>query len=383
MNICKIIVSSVLLFLISACLSFQTSTPPDILYVGTFKERNSQGIYVYEFQKDSLSFKLLQTLPEQKSPSFVELHPSGKFLYSVTRGNKADNQPFGAVCAFKVDESTGKLSFINQQSAYGKSPCHISLDNSGKFAFVSNYSSGSLVVYSVKDNGSLSDSIQHISFKGSSVNTNRQNSSHVHSSFISTDNKHLYVSDLGTDKVMIYRLQQQTGLLSPATTNCLNVIAGSGPRHLAMHPKINTVYIAEELTSTVSVAKRNLNSGELTVQQQLPTIPVNFKGESSVADIHTTPDGKFLYVSNRGHNSLAIYSIHPETGLLTFLDYTGVSGEHPRNFMITPDGKYLLVANRTTDNIVVFEIDKNTGLLDNSGLVQQTPGAVCLKMKKM
>lgn len=354
----------------------------EVIYVGTFDERNSQGIYVYEFDRDSLGFKLLQTIPEQKSPSFLEIHPSKRFLYAVNRSSVIDGKEWGTTSAFLIDSFTGMLTLINEQSSYGRGPCHISFDKAGKFAFVSNYNDGSLVVYAVNDNGSVSDSLQLIRHYGKGANPQRQESPHVHSAMISPDDRFLYVADLGIDRVMIYKLDSGSGLLKPADIPFTEVEPGSGPRHLEIHPDGKTAFLAEELSSTTSVFKRDTAHGSLTEIQRIASIPDGFIEQNTNADIHTDPDGKFLYVSNRGHNSLAMYAIHKD-GFLSVIGYQSTLGDRPRNFMIDPPGNLLFVANRNSDNINVFKMNRETGLLDNTGIALEVPGAVCIKMLQL
>lgn len=373
-----------LFFLLLACVrnNYQDETN-EFLYIGTFSERNSRGLYVFEFNRDSMQFSLLQTIPGQVSPSFLEVHPSKKYLYSVHRGSIINDKEWGTVSAFSVDAVTGILTLINEQSSYGKGPCHISFDKSGRYAFVSNYNDGNLVVYKVNDNGSVSDSIQLIQHKGSSANLQRQERAHVHSALISHDNKFLYVADLGIDKVMIYQLNADNGLLNPAITPYAEVKPGAGPRHFVIHPNSKFAYLAEELSSTTCVFVRDTINGALSEIQRISSIPADCDTFNTNADIHTDADGRFLYVSNRGHNSLAIYSIDSSSGLLTLIDYQSALGDHPRNFMIDNTGKLLFVANRNSDNIQLFRIIRESGKLDFAGVTLELPGAVCIKMLKL
>jgi len=325
---------------------------------------------------------LLQTVPDQKSPSFLEIHPSGRFLYAVNRSSVITGKEWGTVSAFSIDTLTGMLALINEQSTYGRGPCHISFNQSGEYAFVSNYNDGSLVVYAVSDNGSVSDSIQMVRHDGKGMNQQRQEGPHVHSAIISPDDRFLYVADLGIDKVMIYELNSGSGLLKPAVIPFAEVMPGSGPRHFEIHPNGRIAYLAEELSSTTCVFSRDTALGALTEIQRISSIPDGFTGHNTNADIHADADGRFLYVSNRGHNSLAIYAIN-EDGLLSVTGYQSTLGDGPRNFLIDHTGSYLFVANRNSDDIRVFTINRESGLPDFTGIALEVPGAVCIKMLQL
>jgi len=355
----------------------------EVLYIGTYSLRNSQGIYVYEFNRESATFTLKQTFADLRDPGFLELHPSGKYLYSVSnktddKGNRVD-----FVTAFAIDKTDGTLDLINQVPAYGKGACHVHTDKSGAFVYISFYSSGNLSVFRVNTDGSIGDSVQTIKYEGSSINLPRQETSHVHSSQVSPDNQYLYVADLGTDRIMIHSTGQSSGLLSPATSVYAATIPGSGPRHLVFHPGRPFLYLAEELSSTVSLFYQDPSTGSLTLIQRLSTLPVDFTGQNTVADIHTDSEGRFLYVSNRGHNSLAVYSVAEKTGELDLIDFPSVEGEHPRNFLIDPDGKFVLVANRDTDDVILFERDRESGMITDTGMKIEVPAPVCLKWLKI
>jgi 6-phosphogluconolactonase len=353
----------------------------EILYIGTNPQRGSQGLYVYEFDRRTTTFNLLQTKPEIRNPNFLAVHPNKNFLYSVTAVKGEDGKNSEAVSSFSINKNDGTLSLINQMPTYGKGTCHISIDNTGKWIFVCHYTSGNMAVFPVKPNGSVGDTIQFIQARGSSVGP-RQKGPLVHSALVSPDNKYVYMANLGTDKVMIYLLDQKTGRLSTARDSSVSAQPGAGPRHFTFHPTKPVFYLAQELNSTVTLFNRDKSTGDLAPIQTLSTLPEGFTGQNTVADIHTTPDGKYLYVSNRGHNSLAIYSIK-EDGKLEFQGHQPVQGDHPRNFLVDPNGEFILVANMNTDNIVMFKIDKSTGKLKDSGITLKVPAAVCLKWCKL
>lgn len=348
----------------------------EIIYAGTNSLRGSKGIYVLDYDRASAKLSEIQTVDGGSSPNFLTVSPDRKFLYAAySTGTLNDGN--GSVMSFKIDPASGKLSKINEQSSEGRGPAHVSIDPKGRYVYISNYGAGSLVVYPVNKDGSLekaSDVIQHT---GSSIVQGRQEAPHVHSAIPSADGRFLYVSDLGIDKIMIYEVQEN-GKLKPAATPYGQNTAGAGPRHFAIHPNGNFAYSAEELTSTVASFKRDQKTGSLSPLERVPMLPEGFTGNNSAADIHFSPDGKFLYASNRGHESLAIYAVNANTGKLTLVGHENTGGKHPRNFMIDKKGEFALTANRDTDNVVVFKRDKSSGKLQPAGEEANIPAVICV-----
>ena len=274
--------------------------------------RGSQGIYAFSFDRVKRTLKPLQTVPSLTSPTYLTIHPSGKFLYSVNRGKADVSDNGGSVSAYGIDPKTGKLSGLNHRPSYGDDPCHITIDKTGQYAFISNYSKGNLVVLPLFDDGLIGSPSDAKKYVGSSVNTSRQEGPHIHSAVISPDNRFLYVSDLGTDKIYIYEFDSSSGSLTPAKTPEVNVTPGSGPRHFTFHPSGKFAYLAEELTSSVCSFSVNKTTGALTIlEDTVKSLPESFKAANTSADIHTDLKGKYLYLSNRGLNALSIYSIFP------------------------------------------------------------------------
>ena len=352
----------------------------EILYAGTYSVRGSEGIYIFQFDRLKPALKLIQTVPSLESPTFVTIHPTGKFLYSVNRGKADISDKGGSVSAYAIDPKTGRLNGLNNRSSYGDAPCYISLDHTGKHAFICNYSKGNLVVLPLFDDGVLGIPSDAKKYVGNGINTTRQEEPHIHSAVLSADNRYLYVSDLGTDKIYIYGFDASTGKLSSAETPEVSVIPGSGPRHLAFHPNGRYAYLAEELSSSVCSFDVNTTTGALTVlQDTVKGLPPNFTGNNTSADIHTDVAGNFLYMSNRGHNSISIFSIAPD-GKITLTGQQDVAGRTPRNFMIDPKGDFMFVANQDTDTIVIFKINRKTGKLTQAGKPVSIPSPVCLKM---
>lgn len=366
-------------FLYAESLYAQQSSGKEIIYIGTFSNRGSKGIYVYEFDRSSQKFKELQTVTEGKSPNFLVLHPNNRVLYSIySEGTLSNNEGKGSVMSYRVDPVTGLLTKLNEQSSEGRGPAHISIDPKGKFAYVSNYGGGSFVVYPINEDGSLgkaSDVVQH---EGSSAHPTRQQRPHVHSAIPSNDGKYVYVSDLGIDKIMIYEVSDE-GKLRAAKSPYASNVPTSGPRHFAIHPNGKFGFSAEELSSTIASFEINSQTGELTALERVTMLPSGFQGENSAADIHVSPDGKYLYASNRGHESIVIFSIDQKTGKLKLVDHESTQGKHPRNFYIDPSGKFVFVANMNTDNVVLYQRDSVSGKLTPVGDQISIPAPVSIE----
>jgi 6-phosphogluconolactonase len=356
-------------------------TEKEILYIGTASMNDSQGLYVYSYERGTNEFTLLQTLPEIIGPNFLALHPSGTYLYSVNAITGEDGKRQDAVSAFAIDRTTGLLTLLNQVPSYGRGNCHIELDRTGKFIYVSHYGSGSLTSFALEDDGTIGDSLQTMYFTGSSI-TQRQKQSHLHAILVHRGNRYAYSADLGTDKVYIFEIDAATGMLEPAAVPWVEAVPGSGPRHMAFNREGTMFYLAEELSSTVGVFSISSEDGSLTPLQRLPTLPEDFDGQSTVADIHLTPDGELLFVSNRGHNSLAVFRVQDD-GTLEVAGHEPVQGDHPRNFMVDPKGEWVLVANRNTNNINQFELVEGAEPLQFTGTTLDVPAAICLKWLRL
>ncbi len=343
------------------------------LLVGTYTNAGSEGIYTYRF--DAQTGKVTaNTSIKTSNPSYLAISPDQKFVFAV---NENDS---GSVSAFKFNKENGSLTFLNSVSSAGAHPCYISVNKKATIATVGNYSSGTIAVMEVRADGQLNQPKQIIQLKGNSVNRKRQEKSHVHATVFSPDYQFLLVPDLGTDKIMQYKVTPGSGALQPAEEPFTEVNAGAGPRHLDFHPNssLGVVYLIEELTGTISVFK--YKAGKLELIQNSSAHPLSYIGAFGSADIHVSPDGRFLYASNRGDaNSIAIFSIDQETGMLQIAGFQPTLGIHPRNFSIDPTGRFLLVANRDSDEIVIFKIDKKTGLLEDSKQRINVSKPVCLK----
>jgi len=351
-------------------------SPKEVIYVGTYSTRGSEGIYVFEFDRANGALRQLQTVSNAKSPSFLAIHPSGKFLYSVNEA--AQNS--GGVSAYAIDRKTGKLALINQQSSHGKGPCYISVDDQGKVAFVANYGEGTFTVLPIEASGALGAATDTIRYTGTGPDQQRQDKPHIHSATVSPDNRFVYVADLGTDKLYIYEIDAANKKVKPAQTPYVTVKPGSGPRHLAFYPNGKYAYLVEEMVSSVAAFSRDAKTGNLTLlADNVKTLPADFTGKNTSADIHTDPQGKFLYQSNRGYNALAVLALGAD-GKPTLVAQQSTEGKTPRNFLVDPKGEYVLAANQDTDDIVVFKMDAKTGKLTPTGTKVSVPSPVCLKL---
>ncbi len=358
---------------------FNASAQKDIyLLLGTYTSGTSNGIYVYNFNTASAESRLVDSV-NIANPSYLAISSNEKFVYSVSEEANA-RQNGGSIAAFAFNKQNGALTPLNRQSSQGNNPCYVSMHKTGRWVLAGNYSSGSLAALPVLKNGFLDSAVSAIEHTGSSVNSDRQNEPHVHATVFSPDNKYVLVPDLGIDKVMIYAFNKRTGALTPAATPFVMTKPGSGPRHLEFHPNKKLVYLLEELTGSISAYRYFPKNGALELLQNISTLPPEFMGYPGSADIHVSPDGRFLYASNRGQsNTIAIFSIDKKTGQLTAIGHQPTLGKAPRNFNFDPSGNWLLVANQDSNEVVIFKIDKATGLLSDSGKRIGVGKPVCVK----
>jgi 6-phosphogluconolactonase len=343
-----------------------------IAYIGTYTRGGSKGIYEYRFQPSSGKLTELGLAAETSNPSFLAVHPNGRFLYAANENRE------GTVTAFSIDPASGKLTQLNQVSSKGSGPCHVALDKSGKWLFVANYNNGSIAAYPVGADGKLGEASAAVQHSGSSVNPQRQRGPHAHSVNVSPDGKFLLVTDLGLDEILTYRIDPAKGTLTPADPPYTKVTGGSGPRHFAFHPKGKFAYVCNEMVSKVTAFSYNAAKGSLSELETVSMLPQDFSGNNSAAEILVHPNGRFLYVSNRGHDSIVVFSIDQNKGTLTPVDWTPTQGKTPRNFAIDPTGGYLFAANQDSGNIAVFRIDTKTGKLTATGENLQVPFPVCV-----
>lgn len=347
------------------------------LLAGTYTKTDSKGIYVYKFDAESGKSTLVSNTDSAVNPSYITL--SGNYLYAV---NETGGENPGKVSAYSFDKKNGQLTFLNSQLSGGDDPCFVSVTKDGKWIAVGNYSGGNFSIFPVNADGSLMPSAQVIQHEGSGPDKDRQEKPHVHATVFSPDNNYLLVTDLGLDKIMVYKFNEANQKpLSDTPYSVVSVTPGGGPRHITFSPDGKHVYLVKELDGMANVF--DYNDGELNQIQEIAMHPGSDPTKVDGAEIVISPNNKFLYISNRGNqNSLSIFSIDEKTGKLTPIGYQSVSGKNPRNFIIDPTGNYLLVANQDSNNVTIFKRDKKTGFLEKTGDEIEIPMPVCLKLVK-
>ncbi len=350
------------------------------VYVGTYTSGKSKGIYLMELDLATGALSAPELAAEVSNPSFLAIHPTRKFLYAVGEMNTFDGKKSGAVSAFAIDPKTGKLTLLNQQASQGGGPCHLVTDKDGKHVLVANYGGGSVAALPIQQDGKLGAATSFVQHKGSSVNPRRQEGPHAHSINLDAGNRFAVVADLGLDQLRVYRFDPAKGTLTANEPPSASVAAGSGPRHFAFHPSGKHAFAINELTSTLTAFSYDSQKGVLRELQTLSTLPQDFKGNNSTAEVQVHPSGKFVYGSNRGHDSIAIFAFDPETGKMTAAGHESTQGKTPRNFALDPTGTYLLAENQASDSIVVFRIDPKTGSLKATGHKVEIPSPVCIRM---
>ena len=377
-----------------ACLSAGASAPGEpqtastakvgkvMLYVGTYTSGESKGIYRFHLDPATGALSPAGEPTESVSPSFLAFHPSRRFLYAVNETGDAPNDPSGAVSAFAVDPATGGLTFLNQQPSGGAAPCHVTIDKEGRHAIVANYWGGTVEVLPIQADGRLGPPSMVLRHQDRSTRPGRPPKPHPHSTNLDAANRFAFVADLGLDEVVAYRFDAKTGRLAPHESGSVRLAAGAGPRHLAFHPDGRQAYVINELDSTITRLAYDAATGAMTVGQTVSTLPPGFQGKNSTAEVVVHPDGTLLFGSNRGHDSIAIFTIDKATGVLTAAGHQPTGGKTPRNFAIDPTGAYLLAANQDSDTIAVFRIDRASGRLAPVGRPVRVPRPVCLKMMR-
>jgi 6-phosphogluconolactonase len=356
-----------------------TYTEPIRFGTGKILEGKGEGVYLYRMDPATGTLEFDSTTTGVVNPSYLAIHPTQRFLYAVNELKTYEDKPTGTVSAFAVDGKSGRLEFLNRQLTHGTDPCHVTVDGKGRHIFVANFMSGSVCVLPVQKDGSLagaSDFLQHL---GSSVDPVRQKGPHAHSVTLDRANRFAFVPDLGLDKLMVYRFDRTRGMLEPHAVAWIKVKPGAGPRHVALHPGGRFAFLINELDSTLAALSFDARKGVFEELQVVPTLPAGFQGESTCADVQVAPSGRFVYASNRGHDSLVIYRIDQRTGKLAYVGHQSTQGRTPRQFEIDPTGRFLLVGNQDTDTIVSFRIDPRAGTLAPSGQVLQVPTPVCVK----
>lgn len=353
-----------------------------LVYFGTYTNtQKSKGIYVSRFNPATGAVTTPQLAAETSSPSFLAVHPSGNFLYSVNETRTTGDKAAGGVSAFAIDRSSGLLKALNQQSSEGADPAHLVVDKDGRNVLVANYTGGSVAVLPLEKNGRLKSASAVVEHTGSSVNPQRQKGPHAHSINLDSANRFAYVADLGLDKILIYRFDQAKGLLALNDPPSASVKPGAGPRHFAIHPTGRFAYVINEMNCTITAFTNDSTKGALKEIHTVSTLPATQAMQSgfSGAEVQVHPSGKFLYASNRGHDSVVVFAIDQSTGRLTYVENEPTQGNTPRGFGIDPDGGYLLVGNQRSDSVVVLKIDQQNGKLSPTGTKIELGSPVCVK----
>jgi 6-phosphogluconolactonase len=333
------------------------------VYIGSYTTGDSisEGIYTCLFNDDTGELSAPVLAAKTINPTFLAIHPSRPLLFSVGEVDDFEGKSQGSINVFRISGDSGELEFINQQPTEGAAPCHLSIDGTGKFVLVANYTGGNTVVFPIADNGSISERSCLIQHEGTGPNQQRQEKAHAHSVNLSTNNKFAYVADLGTDRIWVFEFDAEQGMLIPATPAFATVAAGGGPRHFDLSNDERFAWSNNELTSSVTAFTRDATTGQLTAVQELSTLPGDFEGQNSTAECRLHPNGRFVYVSNRGHDSIAAYSVGND-GQLTLLEIVKTGGKEPRNFYIVQNGKWLIAENQNSDSIIVFAVSEDGSL---------------------
>ena len=376
--------SASLLILLLLFTVFATAAPRSgkyLVYVGTYtgEDTKSKGIYAFRYDAATGQVTPLGLAAETTNPSFVAAHPNGKFLYAVNEVGDYKGPNSGGVSAFSIDRATGKLTFLNELPSRGADPCYITVDRTGKFVLVANYTGGSVIVYPILEDGRLGEASAFVQHTGHGPNAERQEGPHAHSIDLSPDNRFAFVDDLGLDELLVYKFDAAKGSLTPNDQPFAKLDPGAGPRHFALRPDGKFAYVVTEIGRNVTVFSNDASRGTLQRVQTITTLPADFTGRNDDAEIEVHPSGKFVYASNRGHDSIAVFAIDSGKGTLTTIEIASTGGKEPRSFEIDPKGALLFAANQKSDNIVVLKIDAKTGKLTPTGQVLDIGSPVCVK----
>lgn len=351
-----------------------------LAYFGTYTDgTKSKGIYCFRFDTRTGNLTPVGTTSGVENPSFLAVHPTSKYIYAVSESDfDVDGKPEGSVYAFSLNRSNGALKLINHQLSGGKGPCYVSIDHTGRCALIANYNNGSVASLPIRTDGSLGQAMSVIQHSGSSIDPVRQQGPHAHSINPFPNNRFAVAADLGIDKLIVYKLDPHKATLVINDTPFCRTDPGGGPRHLAFHPSRHFAYISNEMKSTVSAFDFDSTNGKFKEIQTISTLPDPFEGNST-AEIQVHPSGKFVYCSNRGQDSIAMFSIDNSSGKLSLIGFQPTQGRKPRNFTIDPSGKFMIVCNQASDNAVVFGIDPGDGKLTQVGQPVSIPAPVCVK----
>jgi 6-phosphogluconolactonase len=353
-----------------------------LLYVGTYTEGGRRdGIYLLRMDPTTGALRQVGAVDAGSNPSFLAIHPNGRTLYAVNEVDAWGGRPTGTVRAFAIDAESGGLTLANEAPTEGMAPCYVSTDRTGRVILVANYSSGTVTVLPLADSGELVYASHVVQHMGTGPVKARQEKAHAHCVIPHPSNRFALAADLGVDRILVYRMDAEKGTLDHVEKSDAVMPPGTGPRHLAFHPTLPIVFVAGELNSTVTMLKCDPTTGALSAVQTISTLPAGSSGENYPADIHVAPSGRTLYVSNRGHNSIAVFSIAAGTGRLAFQQAMSTGGDWPRNFSLDPSGQWLLVANQRSGSVVVFKRDATNGRLTTTSQRIDLPSPVCLRFQ--
>lgn len=352
------------------------------VYVSNWSADLTGGIYLHRLNPDTGALTFIRKSSEAGSPFYLTFDHTGRHLYAANTVGSFEDQPGGTVCAFSVNQGNGELTFINQQSAHGNLPCYVSLDKQGKHVMVGSFSSGTVAILPILADGAVGPATDHVQHVGSGL-TDRQSGPYVHCIVPDPAGRFAFSADLGIDKVMVYRIDAPPGKLIPNDPPYVSLPGGAGPRHFIFHENGRFAYLINEIDSTITVYAYIAAAGALTPLQTVPTLPSDFTEKNSCADIQIHPNGRFLYGTNRGHDSIVLYELDPNTGLLTLRERFSSEGEWPWNIAIDPTATFLLSANTHSNRVDVFRVDPTTGRLTPTGHGAEVPGPVCIKMTSL
>lgn len=372
----RLFIAPLLTLLLTTC---STRDHDFLVYVGTYTGTGSEGIYLYRFNSNDGHLTPIGLAAKSVNPSYLVIDENRKFLYAVNETNDFEGNNSGALSVFSINRESGGLTLLQQTSSQGAAPCHLSIDPHGRHLMVANYSGGSSAIFPITANGQLGATTAFVQQVGSSVDPQRQKGPHAHSIQATADNRFVTVTDLGTDKVMVYPFDAERGELDTAHSTHATLPPGSGPRHLAYSRDGNTVYVLNELTSNVVVFSWDARSASLEPRQTVPVLPNRYTGVNNAAEILVDAGGRFLYVSNRGDDSIGLFRIESPDGRLTPVDWFPSGGRGPRHMELDPTGKWLMVANQYTDNLSIFKIEPSSGRLTLSRKIQKVPVPVCIR----
>jgi 6-phosphogluconolactonase len=368
--------------LVDFALREESQSNGDLLYVGTYTEAGrTDGIYLVRMDRRSGKLRRVGAVNAGPNPSFLAIHPNGRVLYAVNELEKLNGKATGAVSAFAIASDTGALTKRNEQLSEGSAPCYVSVDRSGRVVLVANYFGGNVALLPIQADGALAPAKQVVKHTGTGPNTARQEAPHAHCIVADPSNRFVLAADLGVDRVFVYRLDLDDKSLRHIESGDAVMRPGAGPRHIAFHPKLPLVYVANELDSTVATLRFDAERGALSPLDTRSTLPAGWTGENYPADIHVASSGRTLYVSNRGHNSLAVFSVAESTGALALEQVVSTEGDWPRNFSLDPTGRWLLVANQRSGSVVVFRCDQESGRLTPTRQRIALPSPVCLRFR--